>query len=100
MDQLKDTLAKFGTILVDRRFIAAVAALALLFLGVPESKSTALLESIGTIVTTALLLLGWSYRPPTGLQGWKQTPAAPSTETVEKAVKKTLEDTVGLKFPN
>lgn len=96
MDKLKDAIAKFGTILVDRRFIAAVASLALLFFAVPESDSTAVLESIGLIVTTVLMLLGWTVRPPTGLQGWKQSIVV--DKEVKKAVTEYLENVVGIKI--
>lgn len=67
MDNVILFLKKFGTILADRRFAAAVASLALMFLSLPEDQTGEILKAIGILVNTALLILSWAYREPSGL---------------------------------
>lgn len=60
-------LKKFGTILADRRFAAAVASLVLLFLSVPEDQTGEIIKALGVLVEAILLVISWTVREPSGL---------------------------------
>lgn len=67
MEKVVKILEKLGTIVVDRRFIASVVSLVVLFLGVPESTAKNYVEAIGPIIALLGLLASWTVRPPSGL---------------------------------
>jgi hypothetical protein len=63
----KQFIEKLGTVLADRRFWVAAISLAVVFLGMPETKVQSYAEAIIAILSSLALILGWTWRPPTGL---------------------------------
>lgn len=64
---LKTFVEKIGTVLADRRFWAAAISLAVVFFGMSETTVQTYAEAIIAILTSLALILGWTWRPPTGL---------------------------------
>jgi hypothetical protein len=61
-------LGKLGTVLVDRRFLAAVGTVLFMVFGIPEGKYTEEITQIGTLIMSLVTVLSWTYRPPSGLK--------------------------------
>lgn len=60
-------IGKVGTVLGDRRFWIVAMSVAIVFFKLPEAEVKTYAEAITTVVGSLALIVGWTWRPPSGL---------------------------------
>lgn len=68
MEKVVLILSKIGTVLIDRRFLAAVGTVLFMLFGIPEGQYTEEITQVGTLILSLVTILSWSVRPPSGLK--------------------------------
>jgi hypothetical protein len=97
-ERIYKTLAKLGTIFVDRRFITSVVSLLILFFGVEEDKATEMVQAVGTVLVALVLVVSWTIRQPTGLSYEPPPINAIKPVDLDQAIGKFLEQKIGIKI--
>ena len=84
-DQVVLILGKIGTVLIDRRFLAAVGTVLFMAFGIPEGQYSDAIAQVGALILSLVTVLSWTVRPPSGLVH-KDVVTAANAKTIAKVI--------------